>query len=161
MSYRLKIHFIPNKCYGHNFRNISPSEWKKISLFVRSLNYCAGCLNPFKLSDLEAHEEWKFKNGKQKIKHIVPLCKNCHRSVHIGRALNCGEKYFKDAVQHFRKVNKLSKKEYKIAYDKAFYKYNVRFNKKYKFSSTIEDAWVIAKKDREQLESIIKNLKGL
>ena len=155
MGYKLHICLIPSSAYGQNMRSVlRAGDWNKISSFTREIGICAGCNRIVSPSDLEAHEEWEFKDGKQKVKHIVPLCKKCHRSVHIGRAIHCGR--FKKAAKWIKKVRKLSSKDFNKMYNNAWTKRSKQDGRKYILVSTLDDAWKIAKKDRIWLEEKIK-----
>lgn len=158
MGYKLKIHLIPSSAYGQNMRMLLKSgDWNMISTYCRALGVCAGCKRTRDPSKLEAHEEWDFKNGKQKLKHIVPLCKKCHRSVHIGRATHCGR--LESAAEWIMKVRKISYKKFTKMYEKAWEKRNSLEGQKYKLVTTLDDAWDIVKKDRDWLEKKIKKNK--
>lgn len=157
MSYKFRIHLIPSTAYGQNMRKkLKSSEWLSLSAYVRDIEVCAGCHKHFPLTKLEAHEEWSFKNGKQKLKHIVPLCKKCHRAVHIGRALHAGK--FKKASKRLMKYGKLSESEFYDFYNNAWSKRNYLSKFKYRLTTSKKKAWKIAKKDKEQLTKILKKL---
>lgn len=145
---RIKIQMIPKSAYGKNVRSeVSASEWRRISLFVREqaavcvggdengpcriVYRCEICGEEYeKISDLDAHEEWTFQNGKQKLKNIRAVCVKCHRVIHLGRTIHAG--FEKEAKRWFCQVNRCSKKEYRKARDKAFRKWNKRSGMRWK-----------------------------
>lgn len=154
--YKLRIHLIPQSAYGKNMRSVmTNSEWNTLSKYVRDVEVCAGCLKAKSMKKLEAHEIWKFKDGKMKLKHIYPLCKKCHRSVHIGRAIHCnkGEK----AAKRIMRYGKIPKDNFKQYYQNQWDKWRIRSTEKWTLKTTKEQAWEIAEADKNKLLTYIDN----
>lgn len=154
--YKLNFSYIPKSAYGQNMRSVMTTyQWRKLSDYVRSIGVCAGCWHKYNPSELEAHEVWTWKkSGKQVLRRIIPLCKNCHRSVHIGRAYACGEE--KQYAEHFMKTRKLSKRKYKKMLSEAWLKLEKQNHIKWHLETTPEEAWDIAKSDQEILQNRLK-----
>lgn len=147
--YKLNFCYIPKSAYGQNMRSaMTAYQWRKLSDYVRSVEVCAGCWQKYKSSELEAHEVWTWKNsGKQILRRIVPLCKKCHRAVHIGRAYACGEE--ERYAEHFMRVRKISRNKYKKLLNEAWNDLERRSHIKWHLVTTPEEAWDIAKRNQE------------
>lgn len=122
----LSVDMVPLSMWGCNVRAVVSKEtWKELQVFFRSVSWvlgeyhsliyppnnrearllqCAGCNK--NISDLELHEVWEFDDQRliQKLVNLVPLCRNCHLSVHLGRANQLGLKDV--ALNHLAAVNK-------------------------------------------------------
>jgi uncharacterized protein YlaI len=64
---------------------IKDSEWRKISAKTREVNKC--CICGEETTSLDAHELYSYdlKTKIIKLEKLLPLCKDCHNTIHIGR----------------------------------------------------------------------------
>lgn len=152
MGYKLNICLIPPNAYGKNMRAaMGPSQWRSLSKFVREPGVCAGCGRSFPPAQLEAHEVWKFKKHSLRLRRLVPLCKDCHRTAHAGRAEACG--HLPDAAAHYARVRKTSKRRFYAEYEAAKKRRNaLSLAGPFKLKTSPEEAWKVARKDRASLE---------
>lgn len=107
----LKIELVPSSSFYVSLRSIlRPSEWRKISTEVRNKagGICAVCRKRVGLRGLEAHEVWSYneKTGIRSLTKIIPVCGECHTSIHIGKAEIEGR--LKEAAVHYMHVNRCS-----------------------------------------------------
>lgn len=140
---KLKIQMIPETAYGQNARSVlSPTKWRQLSRLVRNNSgcICEICGNPVeKISDMDAHEVWKYitvkkKNGKkvhiQRLIKIQAVCKNCHKVIHIGRTSYSN--HYDEAVEWFLQVNQCGYSKFRKAEKKAYHKFFKRSKYKWK-----------------------------
>ena len=152
--YKLNVRLIPKSAYGQNMRSVMSSrEWRDLSDYVRSVQVCAGCWKRFDKTRLEAHEEWVWKLfGEQVLRRIVPLCKKCHHTVHIGRANACNE--YEEAQRHYMQVRHVSQGKFNQIVNEEWKRWDKRSKIKWHLVTTPEDAWRIAKEDRQLIEKL-------
>lgn len=117
---KLNFELVPDSCWYSNLRSELPKEvWDKIrkSAYARASGKCMICGAPS--TRLEAHEQWEYddKNGVQKLKNVVAICRPCHEVIHIGRTQLMGRE--REASEHFMKVNGCSYAEYRKALGEA------------------------------------------
>ena len=150
--YKLNIRLIPESAYGQNMRSaMSSYEWRKLSEYVRSVEVCAGCWERYKKKDLEAHEEWLWNSsGKQKLRRIVPLCKACHHTVHIGRASANNE--YEQACKHYMRVRHVSRGKFSMLVNEEWKRQRRRSHMKWTLATSPEEAWEIARRDKQIIE---------
>lgn len=128
---KLKIQLIPETTYGKNVRsNISTDSWQRISNVIRyqANGICSICgKENLDVCDMDAHEVWKYKTIKRKGKKtriqslykIIPVCKLCHATIHLGFTTNRGG--HEVAARHYMKVNQCGRKKF-IKEEKQAYK---------------------------------------
>lgn len=121
----LFIDLIPKTCWFTNVRFcIESKDWVRVRRYIseRANFKCECCSIEEKksTSSLEAHERWDYdeKTQTQKLIRIVALCKDCHRSTHIGFASINGE--YDKAKEHLKKVRNFSEEEFRQHETKAF-----------------------------------------
>lgn len=118
---KLEVGLVPANAWGKNIRAIvSEENWLKLrdnfcAYYDPYRNYpepvalltCEACGDKFSES-LHLHELWDFddKNGRQVLTGFMPVCEDCHNSIHIGRAnkVGLGER----AKSHLKKINSWS-----------------------------------------------------
>ena len=103
---RLHIELVPQNCWGVNLRTkLKKSDWDKIrkGVYANENMHCHICGE--KCESLDAHEIWEFdeKNHVQKLIEIIGICRQCHNTIHFGRAQKIGLE--KEAIEQFIKVN--------------------------------------------------------
>lgn len=124
---KLDFELVPDSCWYSNLRSELPKEvWDKIrkNAYARAGGKCMICGEPS--TRLEAHEQWEYddKNGVQKLKNIVAVCKACHEVIHIGRTQLMGRE--REASEHFMKVNCCTYAEYRKTLGEANEKHRER-----------------------------------
>lgn len=140
---KIKMQLIPRPCYGRNLRSVLEEEdWVQISRAVRSDCTCAICKRKFSsISKLEAHEEWVFKKGKQTLKRILPLCKKCHRAIHIGHtAYEVSDKKYKKIRKWYCKINHCNKEQFYADRREAYRQWAILSNQNWKWNKKNEKA---------------------
>lgn len=115
MKKRIKFSLIPQSAFGHNIRAINQTEWDRISLFIRSHSngICAICGEQVDIERMDAHEVWKWdkKKRKQVLQNIIPICKECHHTIHIGFTIHeLGDVAYRKCLGHYCKLNQCSEK---------------------------------------------------
>lgn len=114
MFMKLSIQLVPQTCFYKNVRQIlTPEQWKYICRMVYSKYWyqCSICSGVGDQHPVEGHEIWEYDdvNNIQILKDIVALCPMCHLTVHFGYS----QLQNKDdlTLQHFMKINSISKKK--------------------------------------------------
>lgn len=96
--------------------------------------YCHTCSVEGK--ELQLHEQWKYDDKKsiQRLTGLIPVCNDCHLSIHMGRAnrIGLGEK----ARKHLAKVNGWTVKETEEHMTKASITWLQRSGNEYKLDIT-------------------------
>lgn len=113
MTLKLNFELVPDSCWYSNLRSALPREvWDFIrkKAYLRADGRCMICGAP--AGRLEAHEQWEYddKNGVQRLKNIIAVCRPCHEVIHIGRTQLMGRE--SEARAHFMKVNACSYSDY-------------------------------------------------
>lgn len=113
MSLKLNFELVPDSCWYSNLRSALPREaWDLIrkKAYLRADGRCMICGAP--ADRLEAHEQWEYddKNGVQRLKNVIAVCRRCHEVIHIGRTQLMGRE--SEARAHFMKVNACSYADY-------------------------------------------------
>ena len=124
---KLNFELVPDSCWYSNLRSNLPKEaWDKIrkKAYARAGGKCMICGAP--TTRLEAHEQWEYddKNGVQKLKNVVAICRPCHEVIHIGRTQLMGRE--REASEHFMKVNGCTYAEYRKTLGEANEKHRER-----------------------------------
>ena len=117
---KLEFELVPDSCWYINLRSALPKEvWDIVrkKAYARAGGRCMICGAP--TSRLEAHEQWEYddKNGIQRLKNIIAVCRPCHEVIHIGRTQLMGRE--REASEHFMKVNGATYAEYRKALGEA------------------------------------------
>lgn len=107
----LKIELVPSSSFYVSLRSVlRPQQWRKISTEVRNKAHgiCSICKKRVGLRGLEAHEVWTYdeKTGIRSLEKIIPVCGECHETIHIGKAEIEGR--LKEAAMHYILVNHCS-----------------------------------------------------
>ena len=142
---KLQFQLVPQSAWYKNLRSLL-LNWDDISKYVRRPGKCSICgeNTPY----LDAHEVWSYDdaNGSQKLKEIIPVCKQCHNAIHIGHANVTGKG--DEALMHYMLINEISTKEAKADLDDAFFVWERR---------SAHD-WHI---DTEQISEAVKRQTGI
>lgn len=124
MTNKMKLNFelVPEGAWYKNLRSILSSEqWNIVRKYVykKANDKCMIC---GKLTqNLDAHETWEYYDDLeiQKLVDVRAVCKDCHRTIHVGLAGIQGE--LEEALKHYCKVNNCSMdicmKNYRDAFD--------------------------------------------
>ena len=120
MKRKLNFELIPDGCWYYNLRSVlskEPRDFIKKDAKERSGGKCAVCGK--KTASLDAHEQWEYdeKNGVQKLKNVIAVCKDCHAAIHINRTWLKGDP--ERAENHYMKVNGCSYAEMRADMGKA------------------------------------------
>ncbi|MEW6062900.1 MAG: HNH endonuclease [Nanoarchaeota archaeon] len=132
----LEIELVPATAWYSNLRNnISKSEWDKIrkETYKKAENKCQICGAS---SKLDCHEIWDYddKNNIQKLKGFTALCDDCHMIKHIGFAeiqVSKGLLNMNKLIEHFIKINKVTKQIFEECYEQAFKTWEERSQKEW------------------------------
>ncbi len=126
MKLKLAIEPIPQSSWGISLANkLGREEWGRISKQVKEEAgwTCVICRETS--LTLHAHEIWSFikirgkKEGIQKLLDIICICETCHDCAHFGRSSQVYDKsYIEILKSHFKKINKISDKEFMLYLDK-------------------------------------------
>jgi hypothetical protein len=119
----LNIELVPATSFGANLRSaLAAEQWDIIrkQVYSKAYNVCEICGEIGPKHPVEAHEIWQYndKTNQQKLIGMIALCPNCHMCKHMGFARVSGKE--DQAIKHFMKINKLSKKEAKKCIDQEF-----------------------------------------
>lgn len=106
MKRKLNFEFVPDGCWYSNLRAVlNREQWDFIrkDAKARAGGKCSICSK--KTNALDAHEVWEYdaKNGVQKLKDVIAVCKDCHNAIHINRTWLKGDP--ERAEDHYMKVN--------------------------------------------------------
>ena len=110
---KLEIELVPKTAWFNNLRSfLTKEEWDFVrKKCYKEANYnCEICGSQGDNWPVECHEIWEYtKTRKVKLKGLIALCPDCHEVKHIGLAQIRGK--FHPALNHFMKVNNVSKQE--------------------------------------------------
>ena len=91
---------------------------------------------------LELHEQWQYDDKRlvQRLIGLLPICQNCHLSMHLGRAnqLGLGDK----AQQHLSRINQWTSRQTKKHIKDAFQKWMQRSNYQYSLDLSWLHRWI-------------------
>lgn len=126
-KFKLDFELVPDGCWYSNLRSALPAgAWDVLrkKAYAAAGGRCMICGAP--TVRLEAHEQWEYddKNGVQRLKNIIAVCRACHEVIHIGRTQLTGRE--KEASEHFMKVNGCTYAEYRKALGEANEKHRER-----------------------------------
>ena len=110
---KLEIELVPKTAWFNNLRSfLTKEEWDFVrKKCYKEANYnCEICGSQGDNWPVECHEIWEYtKTRKVKLKGLIALCPDCHEVKHIGLAQIRGRFY--PSLNHFMKVNNVSKQE--------------------------------------------------
>ena len=123
----LQFELVPEPLFGKNLRSkLTSQDWTKISKSVRKYCRCSICKQKYPEEELEAHEVWSYNDiaGEQKLIDIIPVCKLCHNTIHIGSgSIRYDINVLRD---HYCKINGVSLEEELKIEEEAFKTWNKR-----------------------------------
>jgi hypothetical protein len=92
---------------------------------------------------VECHEIWSFNDKKltQKLINMIALCPDCHMVKHMGFARVQNKEA--QAIAHFKKINKLTKKEAEDYINKSFQLWQKRSEKIWKLDISVLESYGI------------------
>lgn len=135
----LELDLVPASSWGSNVRSIlTKNQWTAISQRVRSQVYDICQICEFSNEQpLHAHEIWRYYEREhiQKLIGMIALCPSCHRVKHFGLARVRGKE--EQALRHFMKINKITKKEAEEYINKSFKIWADRSSKKWTLDISI------------------------
>lgn len=144
---KLSFQLVPQTSWYSNLRSLLPS-WSEVSNYIRKDCICSICGSKKPMNELHAHEVWYYDDvtHTQHLKYIICVCENCHNSIHIGHSNveGIGDK----ALQHYIKINNLTKEQADRDYKEAFRIWSIRS----KFKWTLNES---------ELYSKVKELTGI
>lgn len=128
----LDLELVPQTCFYANLRTIlSKSQWSILSKQIRDqvYNICEICGSD--QQPLDCHEKWQYDDKKQiqKLIKMIALCKKCHGVKHFGFSQMQGKG--KEAINHFMKINNLTKKQAEQHIEMCFELWAKRSKKKW------------------------------
>ena len=134
----LFVDLIPSSCWFTNVRSsVHSSDWDRLrkKVYSRASDRCECCGSSN--SGLEAHERWKYDYPRkiQKLMRLVALCRDCHRSTHMGLASVQGKE--KEAKEHLRRMRMFSIEEVENHIDEAFELFEERSKFKWELDLSI------------------------
>ena len=128
---KIQFELVPEPLFGINIRSSQYKKfWDEISTKVRSRCQCATCYQKFEMADLDAHEVWEYDdyNNIQKLSDIIPVCKKCHATIHIGRA---DKETFEIAKTNYCELNNCSETEFNERLERAINTWEERSNEEW------------------------------
>ena len=122
---KLKTEIVPKNLWYLNLRKkLSKKEWDRIrkKSYLDAGYKCAICNIKGKIN---CHEIWEYNDNDhiQKLNGFTALCDNCHMIKHIGFANLQASRGLLDMnklIEHFMKVNNVSKDIFEKHYDESF-----------------------------------------
>ena len=119
-KYKLDFEMVPEECWYANLRSVlSKQQWDAVrkDAYARAGGRCMSC--GARASRLEAHERWRYDDGKrlQKLETVIAVCHRCHEVIHIGRTQLMGREC--EAEAWFQKVNGCTYAQYRAVLGKA------------------------------------------
>lgn len=110
----LTLDLVPSSSWFNNVRAVlTKKQWDAVRKKVcgKAYDLCEICGGTGKEHPVECHEIWEYNDSEliQKLVGMIALCPSCHQVKHFGLAELQGKKA--QALKHFMKINKLSKKD--------------------------------------------------
>lgn len=125
---KLGINLIPKTAWFKNLRSEFPKKtWDALrkDCYQKADYICEICGGKGKDWPVECHEIWDFnKPGIQKLVRLIALCPLCHQCQHPGLAQIRGQ--FESCIQHYMKVNKVSREKAEQDFNAAFKEWRER-----------------------------------
>jgi len=145
-NYILTIELVPQTSWLNNVRAIlSKNEWDKLKqqIYIKANYICEICGSKGKKHPVECHEIWEYDdiNLVQKLSGMIALCPNCHMVKHIGLAQVQGK--MTKAINHLKKINKISDKEANQYIKDSFLIWNTRSSKQWKVDTSILKSYLL------------------
>lgn len=133
----LTIELVPSTSWLNNVRAIlTKSQWDflKSKVAAAAYNCCEICGGVGPKHPVECHEIWSYdsKNLIQNLDGLIALCPDCHMVKHMGLARIKGQEV--KALNHFMKVNKLTRKQAEALIEQAFKVWSERSQKQWKLN---------------------------
>jgi hypothetical protein len=136
MQLKLLPGLVPEPLWGKSVCNVlrntgCRSAWEKLrgTVLEESSNKCHYCSASYE-SHMVCHEVWEYDdlNGVATLVELLIVCRDCNSVLHVGMSLVIGSKRGKSeivdrgeqALQHLRKVNRITRKEARKLVDDAF-----------------------------------------
>lgn len=121
--HRLTIELVPETCWFSNVRSaVTKAQWNTIRERVSAAAWsvCQICGGVGPKHPVECHEIWFYDdhNLVRRLAGMIALCPDCHGVKHFGFSQIQGKG--EQALQHFMKVNDLTREEAEAAIQKSF-----------------------------------------
>ena len=134
MTLLLTIELVPETCWFSNLRaELSKNQWDFLrkQIYAEAYHTCEICGGVGPQHPVECHEIWEYNDKKliQKLVGMIALCPDCHMVKHIGLASLRGKG--EEAIAHFMKVNKITRKQADKHIQKAFKTWQKRSTKEW------------------------------
>lgn len=135
MTRPLRINLVPQPLWGKSLAHLMPN-WTEVRDKVCSCGCCAIC--DTKTNQLHAHEVWKYNDDNHTVDlgDIIPVCENCHMTLHFGKANVDGKQ--KEALNWYCKVNGVSKEIVRHQIKGAFEWWRIRSDYPWRFNPGID-----------------------
>lgn len=136
MARPLKVNLVPKPLWNKSLAHLLPN-WNEVRDKVCACGCCAICDTKAPSSKLHAHEVWKYNDDNKTVdlKDIIPVCENCHMTLHFGKANVDGKK--KEALEWYCKVNGTTKQVAKHEILSAFEWWRIRSEYSWHFNPGI------------------------
>jgi hypothetical protein len=138
----LDLDLVPSSSWFNNVRTIvSQKQWDYIK--KQAYYMCEICGGTGPKHPVECHEIWSFNDKKltQKLINMIALCPDCHMVKHMGFARVQNKEA--QAIAHFKKINKLTKKEAEDYINKSFQLWQKRSEKIWKLDISVLESYGI------------------
>jgi hypothetical protein len=131
---RLTLDLVPATCWFSNVRSaVTKYRWDHIKSEVASKawNVCEICGGAGPKHPVECHEIWFYDDHTlvRKLIGMIALCPSCHGVKHFGYSQSQGRG--EEALEHFMKVNDLSREAAELSIKKSFDVWRKRSKKKW------------------------------
>lgn len=156
-SNRINIELVPATMWGKNVRAvISRENWDalrwgfyatttkprflKLQFADRDWNKSIRCgICNAEGDNLELHEQWHYDDANliQRLTGLIPICSDCHLSMHLGRATQLGLR--EKAVRHLTIVNNWTEQQTTKYVREAFKKWTLRSQNQY----SLDLSWLL------------------
>lgn len=138
MSRPLKINLVPRLLWNKSLAHVLPN-WSEVRDKVCSCGCCAICDTKAPPNKLHAHEVWKYNDDDHTVdlSDIIPVCENCHMTLHIGKANVDGK--LREATKWYCQVNGVSREIGKHQINSAFEWWRIRSDYPWRFNRGISD----------------------
>jgi hypothetical protein len=128
----LFVDLVPSSCWFTNVRSgIAMKDWERLRRMItgRAGRHCEICgfgENRARQRWLEVHERWDYHDttGTQKLRRLICLCSDCHRTTHYGLATLRGRA--EEAHTHLRRVTGMTAAQADAHIDAAFQLWTAR-----------------------------------
>lgn len=123
----LRFQLVPQPLQYKNLRSeLSDFQWDRIKNNVKSTGTCACC--GIKTPQLDAHEVWNYNDEThtQTLDSIIPVCHQCHGTIHIGCSSVLGEDNVEQCLDWYAQCNHISFTEANDDANEAFEIWNKR-----------------------------------